>query len=1023
MKLRLKLLGAFAVLLLVFVITATTVFYASQSHQNASRDVERSHEVIADINDIVWYLSQMQTSFRSYMVAGDSGELATFHVASQQFDIAFDAFKQDVLLDPPQFGRMVSIEQDVRDWRNDIVEPGMEIRRLTNDGLAEPEAPMEFLQLTVSQPGYMEIGALLQETLSYENRVLSEREQDVIDGHRLERGVMIVGSVVVVILGAGLALLIANDVAGAVGSLGSQAQRIASGDFGARIRSRRLDEVGNAASAFDDMADHLERLSADLKNTADSATSREQRMRTIVDNVAEGLISFTGNGAITSTNPAANAMFLIEGQSLLGNCVTDLLQSSDADRSIEIEDIIPESGTGTVSLHSVDGKRTDGTSFALEMVIREIPDGPEREFMSIMRDISERRVAELRLLEQVRVAEEAETRVRAVLDATSDAMVLASDEEITLIANQKFADFFEVQADELVGVRSEDIVSAAKDVVLDIDRLVAMVQQGRDHPDDEILDMMTQIWPVEREIELSSIPVKTPAGVRQGRLYSLRDVTHQREVDRLKNEFVSLVSHELRTPLTSIKGYVDLLLDEESGALTDDQREFLQIVGSNAQRLVNMVNELLDISRIEAGKVDLRIDSIDLRALAQRVVASMRPLIDEKRQSVIVDAEPGLPPVYGDSDRLSQILTNLVSNAVKYTARGGHITISLRPDDGMMKVGVQDTGVGLTEDEIRQLFTRFYRAGNRATREVAGAGLGLSITRSLVELHGGAISVKSTPGEGSTFTFTVPLAEGVTPAQIAEPVHPVAGGTILLVEDDEDIASLIAHYLTRAGHTVSIAPDAETAIALSRSSRFDLVTLDVILPDQDGFALLQELRENSRNPHVPVMIISMMPDDGTGTALGAIDYVVKPVEEHALIERVARALRDDRAQDVLVADDDDDLRRVVVAELQRRGHRIREARDGLEAMAIAQEHDLDLALLDVHMPGMSGIDVLRALRESSRTRTLPVIMLTGDDRVLSNRDRDPGLTSRDILLSKALSPRDIASLIDSILEKQGIAGT
>jgi PAS domain S-box-containing protein len=697
------------------------------------------------------------------------------------------------------------------------------------------------------------------------------------------------------------------------------------------------------------------------------------------------------------------------------------LQAEDPDTRIAIQEIIPATVDRTSVLYDATGKRSDGSTFALEMVIKEIPDGAEREFMSILRDVSERRLADLRLREQVRVAEEAQTKTRAVLDATSDAMVLVSAEEVAILANQGFADFFQVQHEEIIGLTSDDIVAAAKDIVADSNLLVEVVQQGREHPDDVIVEMVTQVWPEERELELSSIPVRFANGERPSRLYSLRDVTHQREVDRLKNDFVSLVSHELRTPLTSIKGYVDLLMDEESGPLTDDQREFLQIVGNNAQRLVSMVNELLDISRIEAGRVDLRIDSLDLRSIVQRVVSSMRPLVNEKSQSLTIEAAPDLPPVYGDSDRLAQILTNLVSNAVKYSADGGQITISLGVKDGQMEVAVTDTGVGLTQDEIRQLFTRFYRAGNRATREVAGAGLGLSITRSLVELHGGTISVTSTPGEGSTFSFTLPLAESGTEAPLPVPVAPVSGGRILLVEDDQDIANLIAHYLNRAGHTVSIAPDAATAIACARSTEFDLVTLDIVLPDQDGFTLLQSLRDGAVNPDVPVMMISMMPDDGTGFALGAVDYVVKPVEEQTLVERVARVLRDDRVQTVLVADDDDDLRQVLVKELQTCGHRTLEARDGREAIEIAEEHDLDLALLDVRMPGVDGIAVLRSFRTSPRTRVLPVIMLTGDDRVLSGEDRDPVLSSRDILLSKALSPRDIASLIDNVLETHGIA--
>jgi signal transduction histidine kinase len=229
------------------------------------------------------------------------------------------------------------------------------------------------------------------------------------------------------------------------------------------------------------------------------------------------------------------------------------------------------------------------------------------------------------------------------------------------------------------------------------------------------------------------------------------------EANRLKSEFVSMVSHELRTPLTSIGGYTELLLERDAAALSPDARQSLGIVKTNADRLLKMINDLLDLSRMEAGKIELRRAAVDLRPLIVGVGESLRPLIDARRQRLRLDLPADLPAVWADADRVEQIITNLVANAHKYTPAEGSITVGARRDDGSVRVDVSDTGAGLSAEEREQLFTRFFRAPG--TRRVAGSGLGLVITRLLVELHGGRIGVSSAPGEGSVFSVWLPVSD------------------------------------------------------------------------------------------------------------------------------------------------------------------------------------------------------------------------------------------------------------------------
>jgi signal transduction histidine kinase len=229
------------------------------------------------------------------------------------------------------------------------------------------------------------------------------------------------------------------------------------------------------------------------------------------------------------------------------------------------------------------------------------------------------------------------------------------------------------------------------------------------------------------------------------------------EANRLKSEFVSMVSHELRTPLTSIQGYAELMLEGEQ--LTEEQRESLTLVKKNAERLLGLINDLLDLSRIEAGRLDLHPASLDLACLIPEVAGSLRPLIEAKRQRLKLELGEALPPVWADADRVTQILTNLISNAHKYTLADGNITVAARPDDGFVRVDISDTGIGLSPEDQAQLFTKFFRTQNRSPETGGGTGLGLVITRFLVELHGGKITVSSAPGQGSTFSFSLPVLE------------------------------------------------------------------------------------------------------------------------------------------------------------------------------------------------------------------------------------------------------------------------
>jgi PAS domain S-box-containing protein len=371
---------------------------------------------------------------------------------------------------------------------------------------------------------------------------------------------------------------------------------------------------------------------------------------------------------------------------------------------------------------------------------------------------------------QYREAQRSRSEIQAVLDAASDAMALVSPDQRFLMVDQQFTEIFGLAPEEILGRRFYELQQEVERTFVDPAGFRKLVAGSAADTERQFTAIVAQRWPESRKLELFSTPVRGTDAEHLGRLYVLRDVTREQEVDRMKSEFVSLVSHELRTPLTSIKGYVDLLLDGDAGELTEEQQEYLGIIKNNADRLIALINDLLDVSRIESGKIELQRGPLDLARLIHGVADSFRPSIEAKGQHLTLDLEGGhessqegrdstlLPTVLVDADRVTQILTNLLSNAYKYTPAGGSISVRAYTEGDHVRVDVQDTGIGLSTEEQSQIFTRFFRARNRTTQEVGGTGLGLPITRSLVEMHGGKITVSSSPGQGSTFSFTLPVA-------------------------------------------------------------------------------------------------------------------------------------------------------------------------------------------------------------------------------------------------------------------------
>ncbi len=380
------------------------------------------------------------------------------------------------------------------------------------------------------------------------------------------------------------------------------------------------------------------------------------------------------------------------------------------------------------------------------------------------RDISEQKRTEKALqlaMQQVEsqyhCLEQAHSESRAILDTITEAMLLLSPNGEVLAFNRRFREFFPQIPDDLIHQSLDTLCSWWLAIFTDPTSLARCLERSLTDREESFSVDLLQFAQVHRDLELYSTPVHSMTGIYLGRLYLLRDITQEQELERMKRDFVAEVAHELRMPLTVIKGFVDLILEEPVG-LSEEHQASLQMVQENALLLAALINDLLDVSRIESGKIDLECTSVTLHPLIHRVLHSFVPLIASKRQHVEVHLEDPSPVVFANAERVQQIVSNLVSNAHKYTLEGGTLRISTQMEEQQVWVTIQDNGVGMTPEELARLFTRFFRAKNPLTKEVGGTGLGLVITHSLVALHGGIMRVESQPGQGSTFRFALPLA-------------------------------------------------------------------------------------------------------------------------------------------------------------------------------------------------------------------------------------------------------------------------
>lgn len=471
-----------------------------------------------------------------------------------------------------------------------------------------------------------------------------------------------------------------------------------------------------------------------------------------------------------------------------------------------------------------------------------------------------------------------------------------------------------------------------------------------------------------------------------------------RKADRMKSEFLANMSHELRTPLNAIIGFAEILRDGVCGELTEIQKSAVVDIYESGKHLLQMINDILDLSKVEAGKMELQPEEFSLATAVNEINSIVKDMVNKKGLNLYFNIPDELPNAIADQVKFKQIMYNLLSNAIKFTPQG-KIDVSISYDDCDFIISVVDTGIGIDPRNHELIFDEFKQVDSSQSRQYEGTGLGLALTKRLVELHGGQIWVESEGlNKGSKFIFTIPRKDANSELQrVIDDRHESIkasqikskGKTILIVEDNAYASQLLSIYLADAGYKTEIAEDGEEAIIKARELKPFAITLDIMLPKKDGWQIMQELKDYTETQNIPIIIVSIVDDQNFGFSMGAVGYLVKPIDKDQLVgilDNLETILKEKNDKpNVLIIDDNHDDIKLMESILSSEGFNVLKSYDGSDGIKKAIEAIPDLIILDLIMPEVNGFDVVQSLQNNPETHDIPIIIssmkeLTSDDR-------------------------------------------
>jgi PAS domain S-box-containing protein len=760
----------------------------------------------------------------------------------------------------------------------------------------------------------------------------------------------------------------------------------------------------------------------------------ERRFRRLMESAPDAMIIVNDAGRIVMVNDQAVRTFGYPAEEMMGESVDMLVPGrlrkthSGQVRDFFRDPVRREMGTGK----TLRGARKDGSEFPIEVGLSPLETSEGLLVSSVVRDITERQQAEAALAE-------AEARQRLVLESTSDGIFGVDTDGRAMFINAAAATMLGYEKDALLGRKIHDVIHHSR-----VDGKPYPVQECPMHAaftdgtaskiDNEVL------WRKDGSsfaVEYSSTPLQKDDEL-VGAVIVFRDITERKlaesqlmqarddaqAANRAKSAFLANMSHELRTPMNAIIGYSEMLLEEAEDLEMESFTPDLQKIHGAGKHLLSLISDVLDLSKIEAGRMELYFERFAVGEMLGEIASTVSTLVAKNgnRLEILGADEAGF--MESDLTKVRQTLFNLISNAAKFTENGS-VTLKVErqsDDEGhdWLVFAVTDTGIGIPPDKIDELFEEFTQADVSTTREYGGTGLGLAITRRFCELLGGSISCHSQPGQGSTFTVRLPAAApdkvrmDSGEKQTVDATGPLVGdsgeapsGRVLVIDDDPAVRDLLARNLIRDGYEVLLAEDGARGLDLARNNELVAITLDVMMSGMDGWSVLRALKADEHTRNVPVIMVTIVEDKNLGYTLGAADYLTKPVDRKTLIGAIHRL---QAGGEVLVVDDEPEVRELTRRMLEPEGLRVREAADGQQALDEIRRRQPGLIILDLMMPVMDGFEFLRQLRHDPEISDLPVIVVTAKDLTEDDHARLDSLVTQ-VLQKGGFQREDLLSRV------------